>query len=146
MDEFGIYSWQDGRFYEGFYKDDKKHGFGVYTWSDRKRYAGWWSHGKQHGLGVFISQQGRRRLGVWEDGKKLRWLTNEEIGLIESGQLDVQSFFDESTTKEESCARVREFPVQFGPPLSYQIARQRLINKVREMNLDVDDIILRNSI
>ena len=71
--------------YEGFYKDDKKHGFGLYTWSDQKRYAGWWSNGKQHGLGVFISREGRRRLGVWEDGRKLRWLSNEEIALIESG-------------------------------------------------------------
>jgi len=24
MDEFGIYVWQDGRRYEGFYKEDKK--------------------------------------------------------------------------------------------------------------------------
>ena len=46
MDEFGLYTWPDGRMYEGFYKDDKKHGFGVYTWQDGKRYAGWWSHGK----------------------------------------------------------------------------------------------------
>ena len=119
MDEFGIYTWQDGRMYEGFYKEDKKHGFGVYTWSDKKRYAGWWSHGKQHGLGIFISKEGRKKLGVWEDGKKLRWLTNEEILMIESGQLEVSTFYEDSHVKDDSCVRVQEFPVQFGPPLAY---------------------------
>ncbi len=102
MDEFGLYSWQDGRMYEGFYKDDKKHGFGVYTWSDQKRYAGWWSNGKQHGLGVFLSREGKRRLGVWEDGKKLRWLTQEEINLVETGSLEISTLFDQSGTREES--------------------------------------------
>jgi len=29
-----MYSWADGRKYEGNYKDDKKHGYGVYTWTD----------------------------------------------------------------------------------------------------------------
>ena len=130
MDEFGMYTWQDGRMYEGFYKDDKKHGFGVYTWSDFKRSAGWWSNGKQHGLGVFISKEGRRKLGVWEDGKKLRWLSTEEISQIESGHLEVESLFLPSSNCEDICQRVREFPVQFGPPLAFQIARQRLLNKV----------------
>ena len=34
MDEFGLYTWSDGRMYDGFYKDDKKHSYGIYTWSD----------------------------------------------------------------------------------------------------------------
>ena len=86
MDDFGIYTWQDGRMYEGFYKEDKKHGYGVYTWSDQKKYSGWWHQGKQHGLGVFISREGgKRKFGVWEDGKKVRWFTREEVFAIESG-------------------------------------------------------------
>lgn len=32
----GVYTWADGRRYEGEYKDDKKHGFGIYTWADRR--------------------------------------------------------------------------------------------------------------
>lgn len=146
MDEFGIYTWQDGRMYEGFYKDDKKHGFGVYTWSDGKRYAGWWSHGKQHGLGVFISKEGRKKLGVWEDGKKLCWLTSEEIRLIVSGQLEVSSFYEASKQMEDSSNRVAEFPVQFGPPLSYQIARQRLVNKIHELQIQATDMLEINSL
>ena len=34
MDGIGIYTWADGRHYEGAYTDDKKHGYGVYTWPD----------------------------------------------------------------------------------------------------------------
>jgi len=30
----GIYTWKDGRRYEGKYQFDKKHGYGVYTWAD----------------------------------------------------------------------------------------------------------------
>lgn len=28
----GVYTWKDGRKYEGEYINDKKHGNGVYTW------------------------------------------------------------------------------------------------------------------
>lgn len=54
MDGIGVYTWQDGRRYEGEYKDDKKHGFGIYTWSDGRMYSGYWSKGKQHGLGQYM--------------------------------------------------------------------------------------------
>lgn len=28
----GIFTWEDGKRYEGEYMDDKKHGFGVFEW------------------------------------------------------------------------------------------------------------------
>jgi hypothetical protein len=28
----GLYTWKDGRSYDGEYLNDKKHGFGIYTW------------------------------------------------------------------------------------------------------------------
>jgi hypothetical protein len=34
MEGIGVYTWKDGRSYEGEYSDDKKHGFGIYTWVD----------------------------------------------------------------------------------------------------------------
>ena len=30
MEGVGVYTWNDGRKYEGEYKDDKKHGYGIY--------------------------------------------------------------------------------------------------------------------
>ncbi len=66
--------------------------------------------------------------------------------MSESGQLEVASFYEDSSTREESCARVAEFPVQFSPPLSFQISRQRLINKVHEMKVDAFDMLEINSL
>jgi len=31
--------------------NDKKHGYGVYTWADGRKYEGEWVAGKQHGRG-----------------------------------------------------------------------------------------------
>ena len=42
----GVYTWPDGRKYEGEYSNDKKHGFGIYIWADGRRYEGNWEHGK----------------------------------------------------------------------------------------------------
>ena len=42
----GIYTWADGRRYEGQYEMDKKHGFGVYHWADGRIYEGCWLNGK----------------------------------------------------------------------------------------------------
>ena len=36
MEGVGVYTWSDGRIYEGEYKDDKKHGYGIYTWADQR--------------------------------------------------------------------------------------------------------------
>ncbi len=30
----GVFSWPDGRRYEGEYHEDKKHGFGIYSWTN----------------------------------------------------------------------------------------------------------------
>jgi hypothetical protein len=37
MHGFGIYSWKDGRSYEGNYLMDKKEGYGTYTWADGRK-------------------------------------------------------------------------------------------------------------
>ena len=42
----GIYTWQDGRRYEGSYINDKKEGQGTYTWADGRMYMGEWKEGK----------------------------------------------------------------------------------------------------
>ena len=59
MHGFGKFIFADGKMYEGYYKNDKKHGFGVFTWSGsptQRRYEGWWTEGKQDGYGVIIEQ------------------------------------------------------------------------------------------
>jgi len=40
MEGQGIFTWVDGRKYEGDYLDDKKHGYGKFTWPDGRVYKG----------------------------------------------------------------------------------------------------------
>lgn len=73
-------------------------------------------------------------MGLWEDGKKLRWLRQEEIAAIELGSLNEYTTLFSDT---ESVSKLDGFPLQFGPPMSYPIARQRLVQMVHEMGLPV---------
>ena len=36
----GIFTWLDGRRYEGEYIEDKKSGFGIFLWPDGRKYEG----------------------------------------------------------------------------------------------------------
>ena len=42
----GVFTWKDGRKYEGEYKDDKKDGYGEFYWPDGRIYKGFWENGK----------------------------------------------------------------------------------------------------
>ena len=73
----GVYTWQDGRRYEGDYVHDKKHGYGSYTWADGRKYEGEWAFGKQHGKGKYVLPDGVVRVGLWQNGKRISWLEDE---------------------------------------------------------------------
>jgi hypothetical protein len=47
-----VFTWPDGRKYDGQYSDDKKSGYGTFTWNDGRKYKGQWLKGKQHGIGT----------------------------------------------------------------------------------------------
>ena len=40
MEGRGVFSWSDGRVYEGEYVDDKKEGHGIFLWPDGRKYDG----------------------------------------------------------------------------------------------------------
>jgi len=73
----------DGKLYEGYYFNDKKHGYGIYTWTDDKQYRGWWVLGKQDGYGIYLytasanSKDQSIKYGLWNNGKKMTWLDYE---------------------------------------------------------------------
>jgi hypothetical protein len=46
MNGKGVFTWPDGRKYEGEYSNDKKQGYGEYTWADGRTYKGNWLNGK----------------------------------------------------------------------------------------------------
>lgn len=63
-----MFTWEDGKSYEGEYVDDKKEGYGVFIWPDGKKYEGYWKDGKQEGEGTFTSK-GKTRKGIFSQGK-----------------------------------------------------------------------------
>lgn len=70
----GVYTWQDGRKYEGAYAQNKKNGHGVYTYSDGSKYSGDWQDGVQHGSGAMVDAvNGNERIGTWANGKLKQW-------------------------------------------------------------------------
>jgi len=46
MNGYGVFTWPDGRKYDGNYVEDKKEGRGKFTWPDGKEYDGEWKDGK----------------------------------------------------------------------------------------------------
>jgi hypothetical protein len=86
MNGKGIYTWPDGRSYDGYFENDMKHGLGIYSWPDGKCYDGGWKDGKQHGQGKFTNSRGKTKVGMWEDGEKIKWLSRDEV--TENGETD----------------------------------------------------------
>ena len=75
MDGRGVFTWPDGRKYEGEYKDDKKEGYGVFEWTDGKKYRGHWQNGKQNGEGEFYNNATKQwKRCLVQNGKRIRWL------------------------------------------------------------------------
>lgn len=93
MEGVGVYTWADGRKYEGEYLDDKKHGYGFYTWADRRQYQGMWFKGKQHGVGMYQVPDSESKCGLWEDGKRIEWFDAQQAQQITAGLLDYTRYF-----------------------------------------------------
>ena len=73
MDGKGIFTWPDGRKYEGDYKDDKKEGYGIFEWTDGKKYRGYWLNGKQNGEGEFYNVHTKTwKKCLVQNGKKIK--------------------------------------------------------------------------
>lgn len=53
---------------------DNRHGFGIYTWPDGKSYEGFWKNNLMHGEGKMNFTNGKSRKGKWRKGKRVEWL------------------------------------------------------------------------
>lgn len=121
MDGYGIYTWKDGRKFEGQYREDKKHGFGIYEWSDGRKYEGQWFKGKQHGIGTYYVPDEATQSGLWEDGKRIEWFTDEIIGEIQGGSMVYAQWFK----KAESSSYI-ERGARFDAPTGFNQAIKEL--------------------
>lgn len=56
--------------YEGYVKDNKRHGEGLYVWSDGSRYQGQWHEDLKHGTGKFVWPTGDIYEGEYSRDKR----------------------------------------------------------------------------
>lgn len=79
---FEVNTWGSTQFYEGEWKDGKKHGYGLYKYYDGTIYEGEWKDGQHHGQGK-INYGGAGDwgyIGGWKDGKKHGQGTYDDVG------------------------------------------------------------------
>ena len=76
-DGFGKYTWSDGSYFIGEWKDNKIHGMvinsiikGIYYWADGRKFAGEWKNSKMNGFGIFYWKDGRVYKGEYKEDKK----------------------------------------------------------------------------
>jgi len=50
-----------------------KDGQGVFTWPDGRKYDGQWSKGKQHCRAKYTFSDGAVKKGVWDQGRRVQW-------------------------------------------------------------------------
>jgi hypothetical protein len=65
-----VYTWPDGRRYDGSWKDGKFHGLGVHAWPNGGKYVGQYKFGLKHGYGVCDWSDGSKYEGQFANGKQ----------------------------------------------------------------------------
>lgn len=73
MEGRGKMTWlSNGKVYDGFYCDDKKHGLGCFSWGTGEKWVGYWKDGIRHGKGILIDKEYKiLEKGDWTMGKKI---------------------------------------------------------------------------
>ena len=64
----GVFTWHDGRRYEGDYFDDEKHGYGCFTWEMGNKYTGSFREDQRDGWGIMHWIDGSIYKGQWSAG------------------------------------------------------------------------------
>ena len=67
-----IYTFKDGRKYDGDFKQGLKDGEGTYHWLNGSSYKGQWQEGHQHGHGIFVDAKGKKIEGEFANGRKIK--------------------------------------------------------------------------
>ena len=56
--------------YNGFFKNNKRHGHGTYNFKSGDKYSGQWNKGNKHGQGTYYYSNGDKYSGQWNKGNK----------------------------------------------------------------------------
>ena len=68
----GTEKWDNGRKYNGEWKNGKRHGEGTYTMSDGSKYEGQWEDSIPHGEGTYTFADGKIDKGIWKNGELIK--------------------------------------------------------------------------
>ena len=79
----GLFIWEDGESYLGYWANDKREGEGTNTYANGNTYQGYYKNGKKEGLGVYKWKNGDLYSGNWKndmkDGKGLYEFANGDV-------------------------------------------------------------------
>ncbi|WP_296381460.1 hypothetical protein [Winogradskyella sp.] len=68
LHHFGKMRFSNGDFYIGEFRNGKRAGNGEYSWPDKKYYRGQWKNNQKHGRGVMFHSETVYEAGQWENG------------------------------------------------------------------------------
>lgn len=72
----GYFEWESGNSYAGHYKDDERQGYGVMRWTEGSEYFGFWESGIQCGLGIMTYPDQPSRAGFFNNNQLYKPLTD----------------------------------------------------------------------
>jgi len=93
----GIYTWNNGRIYDGDWDNTLRHGYGKYTWPDSRKYEGEWKNDKRDGHGKYTWPDGDEYEGEFVDGRRV----GPGILKLKTGEV-IRQFWREEQFEEES--------------------------------------------
>ncbi len=104
------YTYPDGSWYEGEWKNDKRDGYGVWIRPDGTKYAGEWVDDLPHGSGMLTMANGTFFKGEWKGGKRngQGMLTYADGTKLSGTWLDghYEGQLTQAAEKEDSCAEL----------------------------------------
>lgn len=66
--------YEDKNSYVGEFKEDEREGDGIFTWVDGKQYDGPWVNNKQEGIAMLKLPNGKAIKAEFHEGVKVRYL------------------------------------------------------------------------
>ena len=84
----GTYHHKNGDKYSGNWKNSKKHGRGTYIWKSGIKYVGQWQNSNMHGQGVKTFKNGKIQRGIWKNDKFIGSKTEKSLSKYQSKAKD----------------------------------------------------------
>lgn len=107
---YGIYKYNNGDSYKGYFKNNKRHGYGDYLWGNI-HYSGNWENGNRSGYGNFYEQDiNTLYVGEWKNnlisgyGYRINSNLGAQRGLWQSGKI-VSNFSYNTNGQKIGCIK-----------------------------------------